>query len=69
MDIFIRLSIKLFKLILYAIIKVTSIAVSYTHLNDNTLTVYIKRIRSKLGSADCIKTIKGIGYQVQGGQK
>ena len=38
-------------------------------VNDNTLTVYIKRIRSKLGSADCIKTIKGIGYQVQGGQK
>ena len=38
-------------------------------VNDNTLTVYIKRIRLKLGSVDCIKTIKGIGYQVQGGQK
>ena len=38
-------------------------------VNDNTLTVYIKRIRAKLGNADCIKTIKGIGYQVQGGQK
>lgn len=36
-------------------------------VNDNTLTVYIKRIRAKLGEADCIKTIKGIGYQVQGG--
>ena len=38
-------------------------------VNDNTLTVYIKRIRDKLGEADYIKTIKGIGYQVQGGQK
>ncbi len=36
-------------------------------VNDNTLTVYIKRIRDKLGEADYIKTIKGIGYQVQGG--
>ena len=38
-------------------------------VNDNTLTVYIKRIRAKLGKADYIKTIKGIGYQVKGGQK
>lgn len=38
-------------------------------VNDNTLTVYIKRIRTKLGKMGCIKTIKGIGYQVQGGQK
>ena len=38
-------------------------------VNDNTLTVYIKRIRTKLRKMDCIKTIKGIGYQVQGGQK
>ena len=38
-------------------------------VNDNTLTVYIKRIRTKLGKMDCIKTIKGIGYQEQGGQK
>ena len=38
-------------------------------VNDNTLTVYIKRIRTKLGKMDCIKTIKVIGYQVQGGQK
>ena len=37
-------------------------------VNDNTLTVYIKRIRNKLGFADCIKTIKGIGYQIPGGQ-
>lgn len=37
-------------------------------VNDNTLTVYIKRIRNKLGEADCIKTIKGIGYQIPGGK-
>jgi DNA-binding response OmpR family regulator len=33
------------------------------YVNDNTLTVYIKRIREKLG-IDIIKTIKGIGYRV-----
>ena len=32
-------------------------------VNDNTLTVYIKRIREKVGD-DIIKTIKGIGYRV-----
>lgn len=33
-------------------------------VNDNTLTVYIKRIREKLGEDDIIKTVKGIGYRV-----
>ena len=33
-------------------------------VNDNTLTVYVKRIRDKLGKSDVIKTIKGIGYMV-----
>lgn len=32
-------------------------------VNDNTLTVYIKRVRKKL-DADIIKTVKGMGYQV-----
>ena len=32
-------------------------------VNDNTVTVYLKRIRKKLDS-DIIKTIKGIGYRV-----
>lgn len=32
-------------------------------INDNTVTVYLKRIREKLDS-DIIKTIKGIGYRV-----
>ena len=34
-------------------------------VEDNTLTVYIKRIREKLGDADVIKTIKGVGYRVE----
>lgn len=37
---------------------------SEKYVNDNTLTVYIKRIREKLGNDDVIKTIKGIGYRV-----
>ncbi len=32
-------------------------------VNDNTLTVYIRRIRAKIGT-DVIKTVKGIGYRV-----
>ncbi len=36
--------------------------VSGNFVNDNTLTVYIKRIRKKL-DADIIKTVKGMGYQ------
>lgn len=34
-------------------------------VNDNTLTVYIKRIREKLeDTGDYIKTVRGIGYRV-----
>ena len=33
-------------------------------VNDNTLSVYIKRIRKKLNNDSIIKTIKGIGYRV-----
>ena len=35
-------------------------------VNDNTLTVYIKRIREKLKdtNGEYIKTIRGIGYRV-----
>lgn len=31
---------------------------------DNTLTVYIKRIRQKINNDNLIKTIKGLGYKV-----
>lgn len=33
-------------------------------INDNTLTVYLKRIREKIG-VDVIKTKKGIGYIIE----
>lgn len=33
-------------------------------VNDNTLTVYIKRIREKLGDETIIKTVRGLGYRV-----
>ncbi len=38
--------------------------VAGNYVNDNTLTVYIKRVRTKLGKEDVIKTVKGIGYRV-----
>ena len=34
------------------------------YVNDNTLTVYIAKLRSKLGT-DSIKTVKGIGYKME----
>jgi len=33
-------------------------------VEDNTLTVYIKRLREKLGDAVTIETLRGIGYRV-----
>ena len=35
-------------------------------VNDNTLTVYIKRIREKIGDSkgEIIKTVRGEGYRV-----
>lgn len=38
--------------------------ISGKFVNDNTLTVYIKRIREKLNNETFIKTIKGIGYRI-----
>ena len=32
-------------------------------VNDNTVTVYLKRIREKI-ECDIIKTVKGIGYRI-----
>jgi DNA-binding response OmpR family regulator len=37
-------------------------------VNDNTLTVYIKRLREKLGDFEgepLIKTVRGIGYRME----
>lgn len=33
-------------------------------VEDNTLTVYIKRLREKLGAAVTIETVRGMGYRV-----
>ena len=35
--------------------------------NDNTLTVYIKRIREKIGdkNGNIITTVRGLGYRVE----
>lgn len=33
-------------------------------VEDNTLTVYVKRLREKLGEAVNIETVRGIGYRV-----
>jgi DNA-binding response OmpR family regulator len=33
-------------------------------VEDNTLTVYIKRLREKLGDAVSIETVRGLGYRV-----
>ena len=37
-------------------------------VEDNTVTVYMKRIREKLDT-DCILTIKGIGYRIDNDEK
>ncbi|MDR3209242.1 MAG: response regulator transcription factor [Oscillospiraceae bacterium] len=33
-------------------------------VEDNTLTVYIKRLREKLGGAATIETVRGVGYRI-----
>ena len=33
-------------------------------VNDNTLSVYIKRIREKLEDDSIIKTVRGLGYRI-----
>lgn len=34
-------------------------------VNDNTLTVAMKRLREKLQNPNCIKTLRGIGYRME----
>lgn len=34
-------------------------------VNDNTLTVTMKRLREKLGNPSCIKTIRSFGYRME----
>ena len=35
------------------------------YVNDNTLTVTMKRLRDKLGQPYCLKTIRSIGYRME----
>lgn len=35
------------------------------YVNDNTLTVTIKRLRDKLGQPSCLKTVRSIGYRME----
>lgn len=42
--------------------KIWDIACNF--VNDNTLTVYIKRIREKLEDDSIIKTVRGLGYRI-----
>ena len=34
-------------------------------VNDNTLTVAMKRLREKLHKPDCLKTVRSIGYRME----
>ncbi len=38
-------------------------------VNDNTLSVYLKRLRSKLGDASAITTVKNVGYCFNAGSE
>lgn len=40
--------------------------ISGDFVNDNTLTVYVKRLREKLEDESLIKTVRGIGYRIDG---
>ncbi|MFT3983814.1 MAG: response regulator transcription factor [Lachnospiraceae bacterium] len=35
------------------------------YVNDNTLTVTMKRLREKLNNPDCVKTIRSFGYRME----
>lgn len=35
------------------------------YVNDNTLTVTMKRLREKLGNPSCLKTIRSFGYRME----
>lgn len=39
--------------------------VSGNYVNDNTLSVTMKRLRDKLGQPPCLKTVRSIGYRME----
>lgn len=36
-----------------------------SYVNDNTLTVTMKRLRDKLHQPDCLKTVRSVGYRME----
>lgn len=70
------LELKIFFLLISRINKVVTRELIIEHIwdwtgndvNDNTVTVYLKRIREKLNS-DIIITLKGIGYRIDSDEK
>lgn len=36
-----------------------------SYVNDNTLTVTMKRLRDKLGQPACLKTVRSVGYRME----
>ena len=36
-----------------------------SYVNDNTLTVTMKRLRDKLRQPACLKTVRSVGYRME----
>jgi len=36
-----------------------------SYVNNNTLTVTLKRLRDKLGQPPCLKTVRSVGYRME----
>lgn len=36
-----------------------------SYVNDNTLTVTVKRLRDKLGAPECLRTVRSVGYRME----
>ena len=39
--------------------------VNGNYVNNNTLTVTMKRLRDKLNQPECLKTVKSVGYRME----
>lgn len=39
--------------------------VNGNYVNDNTLTVTVKRLRDRLGQPSCLKTVRSVGYRME----
>ena len=39
--------------------------VNGNYVNDNTLTVTMKRLRDKLHQPECLKTVRSVGYRME----